>query len=135
MSGQNTMSDEIQSLVGEAIELALTDLSATGQLLPFVMSIKDGEKTLQRCVAETFEESEQKAREQTAIQRQGSEQVVMIFDGVVGEGTTRHEAVIAEAFEGSAGPGFRFAQLYKRSRFRKRVQPMDQVYSMGEIDD
>lgn len=135
MSEEYTISDQVRDLVIESIGIALTDLSASGQLLPFVVSVTNGEKTLHRSVAETFEEAEQRARHHADVQRREAERVVLVFDGVVSADTTRHEAVIAEAFEGTTASGYRFAQLYKRSRFRKRVQPVDDIYDMGEIDN
>ncbi len=135
MSEEFTISKDVEDLVIEAIGIALTDLSASGQLLPFVVSVANGEKTLHRCVADTFEEAEQKARNHAGVQRQAAEYVVLIFDGVVSEDSTRHEAVIAEPFEGTKAPGYRFAQLYKRSRLRKRVHPIDDIYEMGEIEN
>lgn len=135
MSEESTISNQVEDLVIEAIGIALTDLSASGQLLPFVVSVTNGEKTLHRCVAETFEEAERKARNHADVQRRAAECVVLIFDGVVSEDTTRHEAVIAEAFEATEDAGYRFAQLYKRTRFRKRVQPIDGICEMGKVDN
>ncbi|MEO1278426.1 MAG: hypothetical protein AAFV77_05685 [Planctomycetota bacterium] len=109
MTEEHSISDQLQHLVIESVGIALADLSETGQLLPFIVSVINGEKALHRCVAETFEEAEQKARKQTALERQKAERVVMIFDGIVNDDTTRYEAVIAEAFDGPEDSGVRFA--------------------------
>ena len=114
----------LDELCAAGIEHGLTSIERGGPLVPFVLSQgPDGEVALDRFLADTLEESVDRAREaaQNALSG-GAEAVALVYDGYVTDAGQRLDAILVEAVAGQERLGI--AQPYRPGGRLRRAAPV-----------
>lgn len=113
---ENDASDSLMHLVFLATDHAILTVREGVQLLPALFIDMGGETKLERFVAETLEESVERAKEAASMLPSGAVRYVLTYDGALTLDGERFDAVLIEAGERSSPEAQLFAQRYRPRR-------------------
>jgi len=131
MSDPESIDEELVDLALEALDHAAESVSAGGTLIPFAIEVINGEKTLHRHVAETFEESVEMAL--LSLKGRGDlDAAVVAYDGYLTVDGERTDAVFARVQACDQDSSLVFAQRYRPKRGLKRFKPLGNPAFLGD---
>ena len=129
-------SDELLDVVNSAIEHGIKSVNpGTGTLVPFLMTVKSGQRTIGRLDSLRIEDAVEQAK--LIARRLGPdvERYAIGYGGYVMVDGKRREAIIIESEEIGAPSGVSYSQPYKKAGFlKKTLKPDGAPGFMGEIE-
>jgi hypothetical protein len=112
-------SRKLSTLLFFALDHGVDSVRSGGPLIPFLLTESQGERKLERFVANRLEDALDNAVRRANDLPIGAERWAIAYDGYLTVGGTRHDAIYVEGVERGAGRSFVLAQRYvPKTRFR-----------------
>ena len=124
-------SDELMELVFLAIDHATDSVRQGGPLIPFTVTVSNGERQLRRFGAERLEDGLAQARRSVDQEKASLAAYAIAHDGYVTVQGERSDAVFVEAGEAGEEHAAVFGQRYRPKRRLKKFEAVGNVAHVG----
>jgi hypothetical protein len=128
------MSEKFADLVFMALDHGVDSVRSGGPLIPFLVTERGGERTLQRFVAERLEQGEAHGRQILARLPAEVTAYAFAYDGFLTIEGTKVDAIFVEASERGRPAGVRMAQRYKPKNLLRGFQTIGNPAFVGECE-
>ena len=128
------MSEKFADLVFMALDHGVDSVRAGGPLIPFLVTERGSERTLQRFVAERLEQGEAQGRQILASLPAEVTAYAFAYDGFLTIEGTKVDAILVEASERGRRAGVRMAQRYTPKKFLRSFQTIGNPAFVGECE-
>lgn len=131
--GKISVSQEFKDLVTKAVKHALHSVSDGEVLIPFVMTLQDGEDHLYRLAAEDMNAVQQMLHEIVTGEETAVDAYAFAWDVLVStkEGDEKQEAILVEGAEKGAAEGVLMMQLYQKADEGTEFGPLGNMEVVG----
>lgn len=127
------ISESLAELTFAAIDIGVMSVRESGgPLIPFVLMVDGGKRTMHRFAADRLEECLEQARAAVASAPESATAYALAYDGYITIDGQRSDAVMVEACERGEATGKLFAQRYAP---KKLLRPFRQVGNPALVDD
>lgn len=125
------LSGPVADLAFVALDHAAESIRSGGPLIPFVVTESGGERSIERCVADTLEASLDQARQTAHSRLPACDRLAIAFDGFITFEGARTDAVYVHAFERGQSQGPQLALRYKRAGLLRKNKPVGNPIMLG----
>jgi hypothetical protein len=126
-------SDELMELVFFAMDYGIDNVRGGGRLVPFLVTVDEGGRTLHRLALPRLEEAVERGREMITELDGKTLRYALTYDGYFTRpGGERLDAIFVQAADRGSG-AYLFAQQYRPKRFLRSLQVLGNMAFAGKV--